>query len=188
MTNRIVTFIFKIISMRKLIILRGVPGSGKSTYAQFLKNKEELKGKRVKIINRDDIRMAHCRELIEDERYVVKMNERLNLDEMYQMSFKIKEIDKEVKQFYYQTVADLLFAKIYDVIILDTTFIDMVDIAKTRMLLDFCNGYEVDIYEMTSLFTSSHDVPDNIMNQYKVACEQTRIHARKLATNYYYVK
>lgn len=173
----------------KVIAIRGLPGSGKTTLAQHLADQERLKGSDiVKIINRDEIRYKVAELNWSQSKWIYDMTKDVTKKDLYDLSFKVKELDKEVNQQFWYKIAQNLIGNLCDTLIIDITFTSIIDIGKLRFLMELCGYVELDVYEMTTQYESKHDVPNDIMRKFKLELDTYREHIKKLAKNFYYVK
>lgn len=141
--------------MRKLVVLRGVPGTGKSTWATkyYEKRKTKCPYENVVILNRDSYRMMR-----------VKYSE-----SEYQKSFKDHTWDNSIRKGFWQYFAKMMRA--CDTLILDTTMCHFADyvalqwhifeyVCETNTML------KVRWYIFVEEHGSTHGVPGKIINDY----------------------
>lgn len=144
-----------------VIILRGVPGTGKSTtaralYELFKDTYNSFEGC-VKIISRDTIRYSLCNQNNEE----------------YQNSFKSPCFNTMVRDnFYNQILHRLSVLNIPNVTIIDNTNTKIADLKQLFWIL-FSGAriqnknYDVYIYTKRHEHGSKHDVPEQIMEKFR---------------------
>lgn len=149
--------------MRKIYILRGIPGTGKTTWAY--KKLELLMHKRpyehIFLISRDGYRMRE-----------------VNYSESeYQKSFKDEQWNNSIKKRFWEYAYNC-FEKA-DVVILDTTMIGDVDLADInaimlKWILIHRTQPEIRWKIFTKQYFSTHNVPEEVMQKYKEMYEITK--------------
>lgn len=179
--------------MKTLIVFRGVPGSGKTTKACELVS--ELSNKdTVAYSCRDDFR----KEII--ERWW-EMGEDFNIPDariksleyefdewleiLYQESFKIEWINSKIKRMWWREVRDLVLSD-YEVVVLDSTFINVEDLINLHDLIVISDRISI-CYETTKEYGSCHDVPKEVVNDYKKKLEKTRNFIQKIVNRFEFV-
>lgn len=153
---------------KTFVILRGIPGSGKSTKAEELKKEFEGDMMKVKIFSRDKFRMCVL------ERMVGTTLE--ELEEAYQNSFRDQTQNEMIKDTFYERVIDSLDDYTNDAIIYDMTNISKDDCFFWFEFVTYAKGKgdEVRIVECEGNYKSKHNVPDNIMDDYRKKWEETK--------------
>ena len=153
---------------KTFIILRGIPGSGKSTKAEELKKEFERQFCKVKIFSRDQFRLCVL------ERMIGKDKEKL--EEAYQQSFRDKAQNEMIKDTFYERVIDSMDDYTHDVIIYDMTNISKQDCFFWWEFASFAKGKgdEVQVIECEGNYKSTHNVPEDIMEDYRKKWEQTK--------------
>lgn len=174
---------------RGLIITRGVPGSGKSTWVDNLE-KNLNKDVHVKIIRRDDIRMAICKEWISAGKYYIHADSSpVSVEEMYQFSFKNEILNRKVKHKYWKFIQEELNDNENEVVIIDSCFLETEDVIMMKQITSTLQKKMfITIYEFTEEHGSEHGVPEKVMQQYRFKLENNRQYAVKLADKYVWVK
>lgn len=163
----------------KHIIIRGIPGSGKSTKAKELKEQFEKKGKRVAIYSRDAFRKAFLLEVFSVSS---------NIEEAYQESFTNQEDNVIIKDEFYRRLVDSLEED-------DNVHIyDMTNISKEDAYFWFefatyakAKGDTFEFCVMNGQYKSTHNVPDNVMEKYKKDFEENQniwIHLKEYIENF----
>ena len=174
---------------RGLIITRGVPGTGKSTYVDAIRD-ATANNEKITIINRDDIRMCVCKEWIQSGKYYVHCDSSpMSVEEMYQVSFRNEILNRKVKEKYWRVVNEEMNREDNEIIIIDSCFLDIEDIVMLKTIKSLCKyKYYTTIYEFTKEYESIHNVPQRIMEEYRRKAQANRQHAYKLADKYVFVK
>ncbi len=132
---------------KRLIIIRGIPGSGKSTYAQKLVNELTGEGKTVKHIESDMFFMK---------------------DGEYKFNMKLLGV---AHKWCFDTVFNSFNEN--DTVIVSNTFTTMKELAP-YMDRAKVEGYDTTIYRMANEFQNQHGVPEETLQAMKarfVDCE-----------------
>lgn len=174
---------------RGLILTRGVPGSGKSSWVHDLVGEIANKDKFV-LINRDEVRMSICKEWISANKYYIHSSgQPVSVEEMYQFSFKNDILNRKIKDKYWKVVAELLRDEDNELVIIDSCLLETEDIIMIRQITSLLpKKMYITIYEFTEEYGSEHKVPDKIMQQYRYKLDSNRHLAIKLADKYVWVK
>lgn len=168
-----------IVSKRKrelrsiIIILRGVPGTGKSTTARALyelfKDSYNYFEGHVRIISRDAIRYSLCNENDED----------------YENSFKDPSFNTMVRDsFYNQIFQRLSNLDVPNVTIIDTTNTKKADLKQLFWILFtgvrvHRKNYDVYLYTKRHEYGSKHKVPEHVMQKFRQELEESDIWLQK---------
>ena len=128
------------LNKKTLIIVRGVPGSGKSTFAGKLKNYLEQHG--------------HAGDAYESDSFFVKNG-------VYKFDPKLLYLAHKIC---YDKVFNNLAKDGVDFSIVANTFILKSDVKKYREHAEEL-GYDVIIYRMTNKFKDVHEVPEETLNK-----------------------
>ena len=143
----------------KHIILRGIPGSGKTTKAKALKEYYENKGKKVAIYSRDSFRMATLAEIFKNEK---------TLEKAYQDSFNNPTENMMIREEFYRKIIDGLELD-DDVHVYDMTNTSKEDAYFWFEFVTYAKAREdkIKIICAAGKFGSTHNVPDNVMERYE---------------------
>lgn len=142
-----------------IIILRGVPGSGKTTTANRLFDMfKDQYDYRVDIINRDTIRSSYC--------------QRHNID--YQLSFVNPHVNTKVRDTYYERIfSHLVYTRSHPcVTIIDSTNTKKADLHHlfwtiNHALMAERPKYHIYLYTKNTEYKSVHSVPEPIMQRFR---------------------
>lgn len=147
------------------IILRGIPGSGKTTEAKRLQKEYEENGKSVAVYSRDAFRLTYLQ-----LRNKGSNNPNWSLENEYQLSFNDKNgIDSEIKDEFYNRLIDALELNT-DVHIYDMTNISKDDCYFWTEFVTYAKakGDSIKIIEMEPTnWKSTHNVPKEVMARYE---------------------
>lgn len=140
---------------RKLYILRGVPGTGKTTwcYQKYEKIMSKCPYTKVAIISRDGFRMLEVS----------------YSDREYQKSFKDSDWDASIKKRFWKYARANM--NNCDIMILDTTMCTYQDIWSLKvMLFDYIEKHDLPDLRwkiFTNEYGSTHNVPEKVMEGYR---------------------
>lgn len=158
--------------MKKIVILRGVPGTGKTTWGlQYYEHrKKKCPYEDIRYMSRDAYRQRLCKY---DE------NE-------YLRSFDDKHWDKSIRKHFWMGISEVMMG--CDLMILDMTMIDYRDIfALTWYLFKYEQEYETKVKIRWKIFLteygSNHNVPPEKMDRYRQMFEDSAemVKERKLS-------
>lgn len=154
-------------STKTVVILRGIPGSGKSTKAKELKQYYYNQGKEVGLFSRDDFRKCVLGR--------INKGSKEDLEELYQQSFVDQHQNEMIKDTFYERVIDSLDSN-KDVLIYDMTNISKEDCFFWFEYVTYAKGKgdDVQIVECEGNFKSMHNVPEKIMDDYRKKWEETK--------------
>lgn len=162
-----------------ILILRGVPGTGKSTLARSISEyfiniqKFECASERnthCKIINRDLIRLkyitsAECKEVLNGKRV------------NYQDSFKNATINSLIRDKYFNEIAEafrtMRFNDGESLLIIDSTNTKIADLIRLLKIIEpydfLINNVDYNIYILTKRHEHGniHNVPEKVMNAFR---------------------
>ncbi len=171
----------------RVYILRGLPGSGKTTFSKVLEKsiKEEFgDGVSIVIFNRDKFRKDFIEScvygMIDDivmKEYAAE-NWTGSEEENYQKSFSDHYVNMVIQKKFQEWVESCYYNSddmITDMIV-DCTMISMSDMI---WLVNFWeNRWKTSdpwkFYQLEMEFKSTHDVPDSVMRNYKILKEKTQ--------------
>lgn len=153
---------------KKLVyILRGVPGTGKTTLATKLETAFENGGWDVSRINRDKER--------EDLLQTIRFKEIFGKELTYQESFSNVTANTLVRDEYYKHLRQLVNHLRYtnmrkSLLIIDSTHTKIADLVTTLSLFqDFPPFYDLHVYIVTkrTIHGNVHDVPEPVMKNFQ---------------------
>lgn len=153
----------KLRNRKLVIILRGIPGTGKTTTRKKLTKLFRDKGRNVKTLSRDRIREKYCEKT--KQKYVASFsNATTNTivrDKYYR---KLKEKAKEI----------LWYGGNGAVLIIDSTNTKIPDLVNTFKILkeyNFLEGirddFDIIVYTKRKEHGSVHDIPDDVMERFR---------------------
>lgn len=147
-----------------IFILRGVPGTGKTTIAHRLYERlKEPYDYRVQIVSRDDVRKHYC----------------VKHDIDYQSSFRDPIINTLVRDKFYRELTEWVeYIKSHaHVLIIDATNTKLADLKQTLWCVNRrcvncqrigdCHPYDIYLYTRRKEFGSIHGVPECIMKRFR---------------------
>lgn len=148
-------------------ILRGVPGTGKSTLAKNLESSYKESGWFVQRINRDEVR----EELLKKEKFKKIFGKELT----YQESFSNVTANTLIRDGYYKKLRKLVGRFEYtsykkDLLIIDTTHTKIADLVTTLSLFeDFPPFGDLHVFIVTkrTIHGNIHEVPEPVMKNFK---------------------
>lgn len=164
------TFKRKRTSNKTVFILRGIPGTGKTTLSNLIKETYECPECEVDILNRDMFRIKYissneCKEIC---------GKSLG----YQESFSNPTINTIIRDKFYEELRNKIIELQLDtstkdrILIVDSTNTKLADLIRT---LDICGlkgntikgDYHVYIITKRKVHVNTHAVPDNVMESFK---------------------
>lgn len=184
--------------MKSLIVIRGVPGTGKSTYALKQERACYEQGSNAFTVSRDTIRMdmilcavktPEC--FIEDFNIEMEDLEQISFGmdykKNYQISFRSQLFDNLVQRKFREVIVEYLEDPQIDDVIIDATNIKEDDLKFYSKLRE---KYKCAIYihELNKEFGSVHEVPEYIMRNCRIAKEKTALLAISIADKILYVE
>ena len=174
----------------RVYILRGLPGSGKTTFCEVIKRKirEEFDNVNIVHANRDLIRkdfIESCLKGEEDDMFVdyAMKNWRGTEEENYQSSFKDHYINMVVQKKFQMFVEGAYYCDNVTDIIVDCTMISASDVWWLVNFWENRNrlGDTWKFYQLELEFKSTHDVPDSVMRNYRILKEKTQCYWDKIS-------
>ena len=184
----------------RVYILRGLPGSGKTSFSKVLKKSIEEEygpGVSVCVFNRDEFRKDFIETCVNglnsDDTLVAYARENWTGDEEenYQKSFNNHYVNMVIQKKFQEAVEYCYFnnSDIVTDMIVDCTMISMSDIL---WLVNFWESrwriaQPWRFYQLEMDYKSSHDVPESVMNNYRVLKEKTQCYWDKISSKYKYI-
>lgn len=187
---------FKKIMVKEVIVIRGIPGTGKSTLAKEILEHYMNSGRFAVIISRDQVRKDYLRS---------RKNMNINLiskltgwdpecvmygptdqlqEALYQASITDKKLDRIIKEEFWETVWTYVFRKdAIRTIILDATFCSMEDL-NTLNTLNSLGQTSIQIIELTKYLGTNHNVPEVKLKQYELNRKKTKKYFETLFDEY----
>lgn len=148
-------------------ILRGVPGTGKTTLANNLESSYKNSGWNVRKINRDEVR----EKLLKKEKFKKIFGKELS----YQESFSNVTANTLIRDGYYRKLRKLVTRFEYtsykkNLLIIDSTHTKIADLVSTLSLFkDFAPFGDLHVYIVTkrTIHGNIHEVPEPVMKNFK---------------------
>lgn len=182
--------------VKEVIVIRGIPGTGKSSLAKEILEHYMNSGRFAVIISRDQVRKDYL-----SNRYKMNINLMSKIsgwdpecvmygpsdqlqEALYQGSFKDKTINRKIKEEFWETVWTYVFRKdAIRTIILDATFCDKEDLS-TLNTLNSLGETSILIIELTKYLGSTHNVPEDVMHQFELNRKKTKKYFETLFDEY----
>lgn len=183
--------------VKEVIVLRGIPGTGKSTLAQHILESYMVSGRFAVIISRDQVREDYLYNINkvgvnliskltgwDPERVLYGPQDNLK-EALYQASFDDKKINQIIKEEFWEAVWTYVFRKDnIRTIILDATFCSMEDL-KTLNTLNSLGQTSIQIIELTQkLGPTKHKIPKERMKQFELNRKKTKKYFETLFDEY----
>lgn len=188
--------------MQILHILRGLPGSGKSTFAAALARRFFFEERDSAIVSRDELRMDMISDFKDNDvewckgyHFSLKiLREDFHYDStgypdnetLYQLSFKSDAFNSFINAKFIATINDLLVENCQNVII-DATNLSDSDLKHYKDLARTYNAL-ITIYNLESDYGSVHGVPNHILDRMKEVKKNNDMLALSIADNVKIVK
>lgn len=180
--------------VKEVIVIRGIPGTGKSSLAKEILEHYINSGRFAVIISRDQVRKDYLKtkvginlasKLTGWDPECVMYGPKDQLEEaLYQASFKDQRINRIIKEEFWETIWTYVFRKdAIRTIILDATFCDKEDL-QTLNTLNSLGETSILIIELTKYLGSTHNVPDEVMHQFELNRKKTKKYFETLFDEY----
>ena len=107
------------------------------------------------------------------------------IEMLYQKSFQVEWINSKIKSMWWREVEDLINSE-HETIVIDCTLVYSDDISILELLLLQSDRVSV-CFETTKEYRSTHNVPEKVMNEYKLMIEKTRKRIKKIVDKFEYI-
>lgn len=184
--------------MKTLFVIRGVPGTGKSTYALKLERACYEDGRNAFTVSRDTIRMdmilcavktgdCFCEDFNIEMEDLKDIGFGYDFKSNYQISFRSQLFDNLVQRKFREVIEDYIQDPQIDDVIIDATNIREDDLKYYNKLRQKYKLH-IFIHELNKEYGSVHEVPEYIMKNCRIAKEKTALLAISIADKIEYIK